>query len=249
MAREVPKTAATAGGILNNVAAETGHPPVTDPYASPDNWFVQAKYLLNIAGDELTALFDWENLQTEATFNTIIDQDEPGTALPEDYARMIGTTMWDRTNARPVYGSLSPQDWQRLQGRNLATSTILLSFRIVQGQIKLFPDPPPDNLEIAYEYISNAWAYDQTTETFKSRADVTSDIVTFPRLLITRCVKLKLLESQGRDTTKAQDDFNQAFAMYSGSDIPAPVLNAGRGTWGPSYLGYGNIPDMGYGSV
>ena len=43
----------TATQILNRVAAEIGLAPVSDPYSSQDPAFIQMRYLLNVAGEEL----------------------------------------------------------------------------------------------------------------------------------------------------------------------------------------------------
>ena len=47
----------TVDKILNDVAVESGLNPVTDPWDSTDPSFVQMKYLLNGAGQELLELY------------------------------------------------------------------------------------------------------------------------------------------------------------------------------------------------
>ena len=65
-----PTTITTADAILNRVAAEVGLTPVSDPFGSPDASFVQLRHLLNVAGDELAVLYDWEVLRREKTITT-----------------------------------------------------------------------------------------------------------------------------------------------------------------------------------
>ena len=48
--------------ILNRVAAEVGLAPLNDPFASQNPSFIQMRYLLNTAGEELVQAYPWEFL-------------------------------------------------------------------------------------------------------------------------------------------------------------------------------------------
>ena len=242
-------TTATASAILNRVAAEVGIAPVTAPYSSQDPSFIQLQYLLNIAGEELVQAYPWALLVRSTSFTTL-DTDSGDYPLPDDFNYMINQTGWDRARNVPLMGPLSAQDWTYLKGRDLVTSTIYASFRLAEGVFKIFPQPPPDGLDIHYEYISKNWVTSGGSP-FDPQDSVIqgSDTVLYDKTLISRYLKVKFLEAKGFDSTKAQDDFNQTFTFLTGTDKGAKVLNAGGVGGGFPYLDmWRNVPDTGYGN-
>jgi len=240
-------TTTTANEILNRVAAEVGIAPVVDPYASQDPVFIQMQYLLNTAGEELMYAHQWEFLtKTHQILTT--DTDAGSYPLPDDFGYMINQTGWERAENVPLGGPLSAQDWTYLKGRDLASSTLYASFRIAEGEFKIYPDPPPNGLDINFEYNSINWVSDgANTPEYKSGVNQGSDTPLYDRTLISRYVKLKYLEATGFDTTKAQADFNQIFSFLTGFDKAAGILNAGSGRRNFPYISVLNAPDTGYG--
>ena len=240
-------TLITANQILNRVAAEVGIAPVTDPYSSVDPIFVQMQYLLNTAGEELMQAYPWEFLTAEHSFTTV-DTDDGAYDLPDDFGFYINQTGWDRTENIPLGGPLSAQDWTMLKGRDLAQNTLYASFRISDGKFNIYPDPPPNGLDINFEYVSINWATNGgSPETRQSEILIGSDKPLYDKTLITRYLKLKYLEASGFDTTKAQDDFTTTFNFLTGYDKAAPILNAGN-VRGYPYLSVFNFPDTGFGT-
>ena len=240
-------TVLTAGKILNRVAAEVGVAPVNDPYGTEDPTFQQLTYLLNIAGEELGIAYEWGVLQKEHTIVTL-DTDSGDYPLPDDFNYIINQTGWERAENVPLGGPLSPQDWQYLLGRDLVTQTIYASFRLKQGYFSIFPQPPPNGLDIHFEYMSKNWVLDEDGITEKSEVDSASDTPMYPGVLISRYVKVKYLESKQIDSTKAQDDFNQMFAFITGQDLGAPVLSVSGRLGSIPYLNaFNSLPDTGYG--
>ena len=250
---------ATANDILNRVAAEVGLAPAEDPWGSSQPEFIQMTHLLNIAGEELCQLYPWEFLMRE---HGIVTQstDTGNYKLPDDFLYMINQTGWERAENVPLFGPLTPQDWQYLLGRDLVSHTIYASFRIQQGAFTIFPQPPPDGLDIHFEYISRNWVIDSTVESGTSaqeastlalidRVKVGSDTPVFDRTMLSRLLKVKFLEAKGLDATKAQADLNQMFQMLTSHDKGAGILTAGRNRRGFPYLdGFNSVPDTGYGS-
>lgn len=240
-------TLITANQCLNRVAAEIGVSPVVDPYASQDPVFVQMQYLLNAAGEELMQAYPWELLQRSHQFTTL-DTDSGDYPLPDDFGYMINQTGWERSQNVPLWGPLSPQDWTYLLGRDLVNQTIYASFRLSEGVFKIFPQPPPNGLDVNYEYIASTWVSDGApTPTYQKEVTTGTDVPLFDKTLITRYLKLKILEAKGFDTQKAQDDFNQTFSFLTGLDKGAQVLNMGRVRAFPYLNMWRNVPDTGYG--
>ena len=242
------KTNIIATDILNRVAAEVGIAPILDPLASQDPFFIQLRYLLNTAGEELMQAYPWELLVRSHQIVTA-DGDSGEYDLPDDFGYILNQTEWDRTNNVPMGGPLSPSEWTYLKGRDLASNTLYASFRISQGKFNVFPTAPPTGLDLNFEYISADWVWngDVADPVYTDSVVLPSDVPLFDKTLITRALKVKYLESGGFDTTKAQADYNQIFSFLTGNDKGAPILNAGRGRGGFPYLSQWNTPDTGYG--
>jgi hypothetical protein len=243
-----PRTARQADALLNRVAAEVGVAPTTDPMGSSDPTFVQLQYLLNTAGEELALLSPWEAITREHAIATQ-STDSGDYPLPDDFNYMIDQTGWERAENVPLMGPLSPQDWQYLLGRDLVTTTIYASFRLEQSLFRIFPRPPPDGLDIHFEYVSQNWVQDaDNPQTLKPLVEKNGDLPLYNGTLIARYVKLKYYQSKGLPTQLAQDDFNTIFAQTSGQDKGAPILSAGRWNGGVPYLNsWVNVPFTGYG--
>ena len=241
-------TLTTANEILTRVAVEIGTAPVNDPYSSSDPTYIQLQHFLNIAGEELLMWYPWEILVKETSIQTL-DTDSGDYPLPDDFFSMINQTGWERSEQVPLYGPLSAQDWQYLQGRNLVSQTIYASFRLNDGLFRIYPQPPPNGLDIHYEYLSKNWVRDaQNPDFFKDSVTGGADVPLYDKTLISRYLKVKILEAKGWDTTKAQDELNQVFMALTGKDKGAPVLNAGGfGRRFPYLDGYRSLPDSGYG--
>ena len=243
-------TTIIAADILNRVAAEVGIAPIEAPLSSQDPFFVQLRYLLNIAGEELMQAYPWELLTREHQIITE-EGDEGDYDMPEDFGYIINQTEWDRTNNVPMGGPLSPQDWTYLKGRDLASTTLYASFRIAQGKFNVYPSPTPNGLDLNFEYITKDWVIngesDPADPTYQDAVGRGTDIPLFDKTMISRALKVKYLESGGFDTTKAQADYNQIFAFLTGNDKGAPVLNAGRRRTGIRYLSAYNVGDTGFG--
>ena len=241
------KITATAADTLNRVAAEIGSPVVPDPYSTTEQIFKQMAYLLNTCGEELCQLYPWEFLTKEYTLTT--KATDSGTyELPQDFLYKLNQTGWDRANQVPLVGPLSPQDWQYLEGRDLVSSTIYASYRIQGGKLEVFPQPPPAGSELAFEYVSSDWVQDSTSSNKKPLIETGADRPLFNATLLSRMLKVKILDAKGFDTAGAQQDLNQLFGLVTERDKGAQVLRVGGGPRRYPYLHHGtSLPDTGYG--
>ena len=240
---------APANDILNRVAAEVGLDPIDNPWDSQLQHFVQMRYLMQIAGEELCQLYQWEELNRQHEITTALG-DSGDYDLPFDFLYMINQTGWERSQNVPLFGPLSAQDWQWLLGRDLVSYTIYASFRIKEGQFSIFPQPPPEGLNIAFEYVSRNWVFHASGKTaYVSILTDGSDVPVFDRTLLSRYLKVKYLEAKSLDTTKAQADLDQIFGLLAGHDKGAEIMSAGRNRRGFPYLdGFTSVPDTGYGT-
>jgi len=237
----------TATAILQQVAPEVGLPIEANPYDSTSGDYIQLRALLNAAGRELVTMYPWEILRRDHSIVT--DSGDSGDyALPSDFDRMIPQTHWDQTGNN-LMGGETAQTWAYLEGTGLSTDTIYMSFMVEQNLFRIYPQPPPDAKTVAFKYISINWARDPTTgNAWVDKCSLGSDVIYFDTILISRYLKVKFLEAKGFDTTKAQDDFNQIFALRTGQNRSAPTLSIGRSRGSGMLINaYRNVPDTGYG--
>lgn len=253
----------TAADIINDVAVEIGLNASAAPLSDADPIYNQMKILLTTAGQDLVHLSDWPILQRLTSFTTTVT-DTGVYDLPVDFSHMIPQTGWQKSAGIPLEGSLTPQAWEYLRGRGLGSPTIYAAFRESLGQLWLYPQPPPADVEVIFEYVSRGWVYDgappQTTgdvvvpvatERFpvskrRDSIQAAADLVLFEPRLISALLKVRILAARRFDTTKAQDEFDSIFESITSHKTAAPVLSL----W-PSQIGGLpplNIPDTGYGT-
>ena len=236
--------------ILNDVAVECGLNQDVDPVASQDESFIQLRNMMNVAGRQLVKMHDWQQLNWVYGFVTA-PGDTGAYDLPPDFDRMIDQTGWDRTNRVAIGGPLSSQDWAYLEGRDLVSQSIYASFRLDQGKLQLYPQPPPEGLEVSFEYISRWWLAEQEPVSTSNRYDRIvsgSDICLIDSLLMVLYLKVRFKTAKGFDTTGDRLELDAMFGALTGQDEGAPILSASNNSRGFPYLHpYYNTGDTGFG--
>jgi hypothetical protein len=244
----------TVGDLINRVAVSIGLNKTTDPFASADPAFIQLCTLATEAGQDLVQENEWQQLERHQSFVTAVG-DTGLYDLPEDFGYMIDQTGWQQGApgaAYPLLGPASAQWWSYLQAAQLYTVTIYAWFRIADGKLQLWPQPPAEGIPIAYKYVSRNWVLDgnspPSAPVYKDNVQQSSDVPLYEPILFLKKLKLAFLQAKGFDTTKAEDEFNVALEAWVGKDKSAPILslNGPRGFSQP-FLGYWNIPETGYG--
>ena len=244
----------TANTIINDTALEVGLVPVNDVYSSQDENFTQLRGLLTVSGRELIQLNDWSILEDVFDLNTSTSSPASGTPpdnglydLPEDFSHMIDQTGWNRDGNVPVGGPLSPQVWSTLVGRDLGSTTIYASFRLTENQIRLYPNPAPEDTDLSFMYQSRNWVLEEAG-TRKDRPSLNTDIILFDPILIGKYLKVKWLSAKGLDITIASRELDNMFNSITGKDKGGQVLNAGGGVDFPYLNPWRNMSDTGYGA-
>lgn len=246
----------SAGDIINRVAVSIGLAKATDPFASADPAFVQLCTLATEAGQDLVQEAAWQQLEQAHNFVTA-GGDSGLYDLPADFGYMIDQTGWQQGapgTAYPLLGPASTQWWSYLEASQLYTVTIYAWFRIAQGKLQLWPQPPPVGIPIGYKYVSRNWVQDGSSPpsapTYKDSVEQASDIPLYEPILLLKKLKLLWLQAKGFDTQYAQDEYQLALESWKGKDKSAPVLslNGPRGFAQPFLNGVTNVPETGYGS-
>lgn len=126
----------------------------------------QVQELLACAQDEgfdLMRRGTWQVLMTVKLFSAVATA-VSGTnyaiqtgAVPTDYDRFVQETFWNRTRKRPLYGPVTPQEWENLVA--WTSSPVVDTFRFVGSNIWIIPAPVSGD-QMAYEYMSKNWCQD-----------------------------------------------------------------------------------------
>ena len=237
----------TADTIINDTALEVGLVPANDVYSSQDENFIQLRGLLTVSGRELAQLNNWSILEEVFDLNTGDPAPDDGLYdLPADFDHMIDQTAWNRSGNVPVGGPLSAQVWSTLVGRDLGSTTIYASFRLTEGQVRLYPNPAPADTDLSFMYQSRNWVQ-EAGGTRKDRPSIGTDVILFAPILIQKYLKVKWLSAKGFDITTASRELDNMMNSVQGKDTGAQVLNASGGAYFPYLNPWTSLPDTGYG--
>tara|TARA_R110002110_G_scaffold345573_9_gene555865 strand:- start:2035 stop:2778 length:744 start_codon:yes stop_codon:yes gene_type:complete len=242
---------ATVDTILNDVAVESGLAPIAAPFDSSDPAFIQLRYLLNSSGQELLELYPWEILRRKHTITTdSATYPDARYPLPADFGFMIDQTSWDQSSNVPLQGGVTPQQWAFLEGRDLSSSTIFVTFRMDAGELQLYPATIADGRVISFYYISRYWAEKGSSPSIEGLYDIDAgtNTVRYEPILIKRMLKMKFQAAKGFDNTNSTQEFYRALDAWTGKSKAAQVLSASaRGRTQPFLNVWRNAPDSGYG--
>lgn len=117
-----------------------------------------AMLLLEIAqeeGYELARRANWSALRKEHSFTTVAADSQGSASIPSDLSLFVPETFFNRTARRPVFGPVTPQEWQQYK-TNLCVPSDPQWIR--RGASLLMAPTQGAGQSVYYEYISTKWA-------------------------------------------------------------------------------------------
>lgn len=134
---------------------------ITSPNAvtsSTDTQVLQLWKIANEEGRKQSARYPWQALVNEATFTTLAAETQGviTTIAGAGFRSIVNSTIWNRTQKRPVFGPMSPSDWQQLKAQ---TSTGPWSQYRIRGSNIIFNPVPAAGQSCFFEWISKYWAF------------------------------------------------------------------------------------------
>lgn len=142
--------------------------------------------------------------------------------LPSDWRKQIPQTEWDRTNRWPLMGPQTPENWQAFKS-GIVYAGPRERFRILGNTVALNP-PPPNGLILAFEYISNAFAYG-ADGTAKNSFTADTDTCVFDDSLMVAGLKVKFKQAKGLDVNFELSEFNALLDTAKAQDRSAAKLS------------------------
>jgi len=240
----------TLSAIVTNVAQLVSFPTPADAAGDTDPAVVQMVQAVNVAGTELMAMGDWQELTK--THSISIQASPPGVAeqafaLPDDFYEFIDQTQWNSTMQWPAIGPVSPQAWQELLIRQ--TLPTLSFYWQVRGSELYIISPPTSPQTLKFYYQSLGWVRDaDNASLYKNRAVKNGDVIQLDAYLVTALARVKWLEMKGLDSSAAMRDFQVSFENRKGAEKGAPVLSMARDFRFPYIQPLINTPDTGMGA-
>jgi hypothetical protein len=144
--------------IIRNAADRLGLPRPSAVVSSTDPNAVALLAMAQEEGKTLARRHEWQVLQSEHTFPTVISTSSY--SLPTDFDRILKETVFNRTSRRRMMGDLTPAQWQETQA-SLVTM-VNPAFRIRGGLFLISPTPSAVET-IAYEYITKNWCQSEAS--------------------------------------------------------------------------------------
>lgn len=125
-------------------------------YASTDLQIIQLVALANEEGQDLSSRYPWQALQNESTFTTSATESQGAitTLAGSDFRYVLNDIMWNRSLLVPVYGPITPQQWQQLKAQSVTGP--YAQFRIRANAVRFIPTPTAGQT-VAFEWISKNW--------------------------------------------------------------------------------------------
>ena len=217
-------------------------PNAVTTYKAPT--MVQMLGLLNKAGKSLKDRPDegWQALQLEANFTTVAAESQGLMSTIAPNARYIlNNTIWNRTNRRPIFGPLTPQQWQMQKG--WFAQGPYSQYRLVRGAI-LFTPVPAAGESCYFEYATNNWCTDSTGVTGKTQFTADADVALLNEELLTLGLMWRWKQVKGLDYAEDKLEYEDRVSQAMARDNPRPNLNLSRNNYQlpPLYVQDGDYP-------
>lgn len=194
--------------------------------------------------EELSAMA-WPKLEVAYSFNTVALQQTY--AVPADWSREIGDSVYGSARYSQIRGSLTPGDWARQ--RNILPGLGFYRFRIYGNPLMINLTPTPQVVEtivLEYQSANRVTANLGGTKVTYTLDDDTSIV---DEDLMKKGLKWRLRRAKGMDYSEEFDDYELTRAQRLAQALQLGSLPvAYRGIYdGSELIGMGWVPETGYG--
>ena len=219
-------------GLINEESDLTQVVGNTDPTIN------QLRALANKEGKDLSERYDWEFLLFGATFTTSPGNVNQGTFSEEvaattahkfiattgiPFNHIINNTMWDRSNTRPILGSLGHQRFQHLRATNAAGP--FNQYYENGNRLNFVPAAASATATITYVYKTKAWSRDAARTLFQEKWVADDDVGLLDENLMALGVEWRYLKSKGFDYSEEFNSYERRVQEAILHDRSHPVIN------------------------
>lgn len=142
--------------LLTMIQASARDIGITVPDTVIGNTNPMVQELLQCAQDEgfdLMRRGTWQEIRKQQTFLSTATEEQTN-CIPTDLDRFIEESFWNRTRKRPLYGPVTPQEWQNLKA--WTASPVVDTFCMRSNAILVIPTMTAGET-CAFEYVSKNW--------------------------------------------------------------------------------------------
>ena len=183
-------------------------------YGSTQSLEIELADLANEVADDIWQYQEWQVLKKIATVLPVETQD-----LPNDYGRMLQSTVIQDTNAW-LWGYFAYDDMnQFMYDRDHGAIALPGGWILYGNQLHFAPTPAG---EARYPYLSKNWAQ-SVNGTPKDEFDNDNDVFLLPERLLTLGVVWRWRENKKLDAAGDQEAFIKALDEYAAKDRGARV--------------------------
>lgn len=177
--------------------------------------------LANQEGQELARMGPWQALRKEKTF-TSLAQETQTSMVASDLSEFVDETFWNRTAKRPLWGPLSPQEWQSIKA--MTTSPVTDTFTMRGGNILINPVPAAGQT-FTYEYISDQWCQNAAGDTDRSAWAADDDTGKLPERLMGMGLIWRYKKARGMSFEIEYAEWEAQVRTDLGADMPRRTTN------------------------
>lgn len=192
--------------------------------------------VLTVTMTELARSYDWQELQREATFNSVASTE--GYNLASDFDRFVNNTFWNTTDMEAVEGAMTPDEWRILKNSTISGGASCEYYRIRAGQILLFPIPTAVDSYI-YEYITNK-IITSSGGTAQTTWQADTDVPAIDAYIVRLDATWRWLKNNGRPYAEEQKTANNALAERASRANSKKTVRAVSDNYGAK-IGYPNL--------
>lgn len=231
--------------ICQSVCDEVGLPRPSAIAASSEQL---ARQMYSLANAELQALSknkEWPLLQKQYSFNTVGGTSQY--ALPADYRKLIGNTVYNMSAYYQLRGSITADEWERTKGLNLG-SLSRAKIRIYGSPLMLNMVPTPTGVEtVVFEYITKYFAVTEVGATILKYSNDTDTSVVNEEL-VRMGLKWRIKHAKGLEFGTDLQEYIEAVDADYAAALAAPDISVGRRTLRDApELTEGYVRDNGFG--
>lgn len=213
---------------------------ITQPSVVVGSTNQQVQELLACAQEEGRKLMKrgvWQVLRKQQLFSAVAQEIQTN-MIPSDYDRFVNETFWNRTRRRPLYGPMTPQEWQNLKA--WTSSPVSDTFTMRGNDIYIIPTPTAGD-EMAYEYVSKNWCQSSGgTPQDEWLADTDTGIL--PERIMQMGIQWRYKQKKGLKFMPDYQVYETEVKQQLAGDNPLRTVNFGNPNWIGRYPGIA-VPD------
>lgn len=213
--------------IISNVCRRVGQQPPNVVVSSTDPTVQQMLSFANEVGNELCRWGDWRKLRKQKVFSTLPQEEQTG-MVPDDLGQWIDQSAWNRSARRPLWGPISPEQWQAWKAFD--TFPVMDCWYFEGNNILVQPVPPAGET-FAFAYTSNQWCKSATGDPQSEWLEDT-DVGVISERLFTLGTLFMYLEARGLYSEAAELRYQDQVKQELSEDSPRSTHSmASTGYW------------------